>query len=123
MVILTPARETARFFVQIRFALTFKLTKPRDTAHRSSPKQAQPAWENRRGEEFSERGPNFLNYVQQIFSRGGEKICRGARLPVYGPAPKCYFLYEIFLPHCLPQFIMKEQLVMTILSLHSYNAT
>jgi len=24
----------------------------------------QPAWDNRGGEEFSERGPNFFNYVQ-----------------------------------------------------------
>jgi len=24
----------------------------------------QPAWDTRRGEEFSERGPKFLNYVQ-----------------------------------------------------------
>ena len=27
------------------------------------------------GEEFSERGPNFFNYVQNIFS-GGEKFCK-----------------------------------------------
>jgi len=23
-----------------------------------------PAWDSRRGEEFSEMGPNFLNYIQ-----------------------------------------------------------
>jgi len=38
VVILAPAQETARFFVQIRFALTLKLTKPPGTVHRSSPK-------------------------------------------------------------------------------------
>jgi len=28
------------------------------------PAGPQPAWDNMRGEEFSERGQNFLNYVQ-----------------------------------------------------------
>jgi len=33
------------------------------------------------GEEFSERGPNFLNYVQNIFPGAGEIFSRGASPP------------------------------------------
>jgi len=35
-----------------------------------------PAWDTRGGEEFSERGPNFLNYVQHTFP-GGQKFSIG----------------------------------------------
>ena len=34
------------------------------------------------GEEFSERGPNFLNYVQHIFPGVGEKFSRGSAPPL-----------------------------------------
>jgi len=36
------------------------------------------AW---RGKEFSEKGPNFLNYVQHIFPVG-KKICSGGTKPL-----------------------------------------
>jgi len=36
------------------------------------------------GEEFSERGPNFLNYVQHIFSGGAKNFARGRSPPGYG---------------------------------------
>jgi len=40
----------------------------------------------RRSEEFSERGPDFLTYVQQMFP-GGRKFWRGEKSPL---RPSCY---------------------------------
>jgi len=37
----------------------------------------QPAWDTSGGEQFSESGQNFLNYVQYIFLGEGRKFCRG----------------------------------------------
>ena len=37
------------------------------------------------GEEFSERGPNFVVYVQYIFSGGARKILRVALPPLRSP--------------------------------------
>jgi len=34
----------------------------------------KPAWHTRVGEEFSERSPNFLNYVLHIFQGGAKEI-------------------------------------------------
>jgi len=42
-----------------------------------------PAWDNRRGEEFTEMGPNFLKYIQHIFPVGGKKFSGG----FFPPAP------------------------------------
>jgi len=47
-----------------------------------------PAWDTRRGEEFSEKGPNFLNYVQ-YFQTMSNTFFRWVRShPRYGPARK-----------------------------------
>jgi len=51
----------------------------------------QPAWDTRRGEMFSERGPDFLNYVQHIFP-GGAKIFLGGDSPPWLRACLCYYL-------------------------------
>jgi len=53
----------------------------------------QPAWDSRRGEEFFERGPNFLNYlcpvllnyVQNIFPGGAKIVLGGAPLVTAQP--------------------------------------
>jgi len=40
------------------------------------------------GEEFSERGPNVLSYLQHIFQEGKKYFSGGFAPPGYGPGAK-----------------------------------
>ena len=65
-----------------------------DAGRKTSP---VPSLGHQGGEEFSERGPNFLNCVQHIFPRGAQNFAGGVSPPSYGPGQNPLNIREIML--------------------------